>query len=245
MRRATLVPAAPRRGPVARAVLSRTILFGAVLAAGVLVALAPSPARAGEVRGVVRLAGAPPPAGRLEVTKDRSACGESVPDEQVQVANGLLANVVVTVKGAPAPRPGKAVLDQQRCRFVPHVQAVAVGSTLEIVNGDEILHNVHGYVGPSTAFNVAMPTRNQRVPRRLDRPGLVAVRCDVHAWMSAFVLVSDAPFAVTGPDGTFSVPDVPPGTYAVRAWHESLGERTASVTVPATGAATVEIAFGR
>jgi plastocyanin len=240
MRRPTLVPAAPRRGPLVGAVLSRTFL-----AAGAVLSLAVSPARAGEVRGVVRLTGAPPPAGRLEVTKDRSACGETVPDEQVQAENGLLANVVVTVKGAPPPRPGKAVLDQQRCRFVPHVQAISVGSTLEIVNGDEILHNVHGYVGPATAFNVAMPTRNQRVPRRLDKPGLVVVRCDVHAWMSAFVVVADAPFAVTGPDGTFSVPDVPPGTYAVKAWHESLGERTATVTVPATGAATVELAFGR
>jgi len=206
---------------------------------------AAAPAQAGEIQGVARLVGPPPRPAPIEVTKDRSACGESVPDEQVQAANGLLANVVVTVKGAPAPKPGKAVLDQQRCRYVPHVQAVALGSTLDIVNGDDILHNVHGYIGSASAFNVAMPVKNQRVPRKLEKPGLILVRCDVHAWMSAWLLVTDTAFAVTGPDGAFTVPDVPPGTYTVKAWHESLGERTASVTVPASGAATLELTFGR
>jgi plastocyanin len=213
----------------------------------VVVALAAlsSPAQAGEIRGVARHSGSPAPPGSLEVTKDRAACGDAVPDERVQVTEGRLANVVVVVKGGPRPAPGKVVLDQQRCRFVPHVQAAAVGSTIEIVNGDAILHNVHGYFGPATAFNVAMPTRNLRVPRKLDRPGLLVVRCDVHAWMSAYVHVADAPFAVSGADGAFAVQDLPAGTWTVTAWHESLGERTASVAVPASGTATLEFTFGK
>jgi plastocyanin len=181
----------------------------------------------------------------MEATKEKAVCGETVPDESVQVSNGRLRNVVVIVKGAPAPAPGTAVLDQKTCRFVPHVQAVAVGSTLDIVNGDPTLHNVHGYLGQATAFNVALPGKDQRVPRKLARPGIVAVRCDVHAWMSAYVVVADAPFAVTGEDGSFVVPGVPPGTWTVTAWHEKLGERTATVTVGPAGAATVDFSFGK
>lgn len=213
----------------------------ALLAAALSLPLA---ARGGEVRGTVRLEGTPPPPMTLDATKDQEACGTTVPDESIRSANGRLAGVVVLVKGAPAPAPGKAVLDQQRCRYVPHVQAVSVGSSLEIVNSDPTLHNIHGYLGQATAFNVAMPTKDQRVTRKLTRPGLVVVRCDVHAWMSAFVVVADAPFGVSGEDGTFVVPDVPAGTWTVTAWHEKLGEKSATVTVGATGAATVDFRFG-
>jgi plastocyanin len=154
--------------------------------------------------------------------------------------------VVVTVQGAPSrPAPGKVVLDQQRCRFVPHVQAAALGSILEIVNGDPVLHNVHGYRGRVTAFDVAMPSRDQRVSRKLDRPGVVAVRCDVHAWMTAYVVVTEGPFAVTGADGGFAIRDLPAGRYAVTAWHERLGERTAEVVVPAEGAAAADFLYGK
>jgi plastocyanin len=217
-------------------------------AAATLLALAislPSGARGGEVRGTVRFEGTVPAATALEATKERAICGDSVPDESLQVSGGKLRNVVVVVKGAPAPAPGKAELDQRKCRFVPHVQAVAVGSSLEIVNGDPTLHNVHGYLGQATAFNVAMPSKDLRVARKLARPGLVVVRCDVHAWMSAYVLVADAPFAVTGEDGTFSIPGVPQGTWTVTAWHEKLGERSGTVTVGPSGAATVDFSFGR
>ena len=211
-------------------------------AAALLVLLA-RPADAGGLKGVVHYRGAPKPAA-LEVTKDQAACGATVPDEALLVAAGRLRNVVVTVKGAPPPAPATATLDQRRCRYVPHVQAAAVGSTLEILNGDPILHNVHGWAGKATAFNVAMPLRDQKVPRKLDRPGLVRVGCDVHAWMGAWILVTDAPFAVSGDDGRFAVAGLPPGRYTVTAWHERLGEKTAEVTVPAQGDASLDFSFG-
>ena len=214
------------------------------LAIASLAAAVPLAAGAGEVRGVVRLAGPVPAPARLEVTKDRAECGDAVPDERLEVREGRLANAVLTVKGAPAPRPGKAVLDQQRCRFVPHVLAVAAGSTVEVVNGDRILHGVRAQRGRKPLFDLAMPRKDQRVQRTLDAPGVVSVRCDVHAWMSAWIVVADAPFAVSGPDGAFTVPEVPAGTWTVHAWHEALGERTARVTVPEGGAAGVEIVFG-
>ncbi len=94
-----------------------------------------------------------------------------------------------------------------------------------------------------TRFDVVTPDQGARVPTRLERAGVIQVRCDVHAWMTAWVLVVDAPAAVSGPDGTFAIRDLAPGTYTVSAWHERLGERTATVTVPATGEARVELTF--
>jgi plastocyanin len=214
------------------------------VAIAALAAAAPLAAQAGEVRGVVRFEGPVPAPARLEVTKDRAGCGDAVPDERLEVRDGRLANAVLTVKGAPAPRPGKAVLDQRGCRFVPHVLAVAAGSTLEVVNGDRVLHGVRAQRGRKPVFDLAMPAGDRRVQRTLDAAGVVSVRCDVHAWMSAWVVVADAPFAVSGPDGAFTVPDVPAGTWTVHAWHEALGERTARVTVPEGGAAAMEIVFG-
>ena len=81
------------------------------------------------------------------------------------------------------------------------------------------------------------------MPKRLDRPGIIQVKCDVHDWMSAWVLVVEGPAAVTGAGGGFAVKDLPAGSYTVVAWHERLGERIAQVTVPAAGAASLEIRY--
>jgi plastocyanin len=215
-------------------------------AAVAAVALASTPAMGGEVRGTVRFSGPVPPPEPLAVVKDQGTCGKQVPDESLLVSGGRVENAVVTVQGSTArPAPGKVVLDQQRCRFVPHVLAAALGSTLEIVNGDPVLHNVHGYRGRVTAFDVAMPSRDQRVSRKLEKPGVVVVRCDVHAWMTAYVVVADGPFAVTGADGGFVIRDLPAGRYAVTAWHERLGEKTVEVVVPAEGAAAADFLYGK
>ena len=69
------------------------------------------------------------------------------------------------------------------------------------------------------------------------------MKCDVHNWMGAFVVVVDGPAAVSGADGAFEIKDVPPGTYTVTAWHEKLGEKTAQVTVPASGAASLDFSY--
>ncbi|HZZ83124.1 MAG TPA: carboxypeptidase regulatory-like domain-containing protein [Anaeromyxobacteraceae bacterium] len=202
-----------------------------------------TPARGGELRGTATYAGPAPRPAPEPVTKDKAACGESQPDESLLVANGRLANVVVQVKGAPSA-PAALVLGQERCRYRPHVLAAPVGSTLAFDNGDPLLHNVHGYRGRATAFNVAMPQQGRRsAARKLDRPGVVRVRCDVHGWMSALVLVAEGPTAVTAADGSFAIKGLPPGTWTVTAWHERLGERTAQVTVPADGAATASFRF--
>ena len=203
-----------------------------------------APASAGDIHGTARFNGPVERRDPLLVTKDNGACGVALPDESLVVANGNLANVVVTLQGVPGAVPGKVTLDQQGCRFVPHVQVASLGSTLEILNGDPVLHGVHGWLGRSTRFNVPMPVKGARASAKLDRAGLIQVRCDVHGWMRAYLVVADGPAAVAGPDGAFTLRDVPPGTYTLTAWHERLGQKTAQVTVSAQGGARVDFTFG-
>ena len=213
----------------------------AAVAASLL--LAARAGRAGEVQGVVRWTGPVPAPVAVETDRDRAVCGQQVAEEAVLVAGGGLANVVVRIEvpGARA-EPRTLILDQQGCRYLPRVQAAAPGSTLELRNGDPVLHNVHGYAGAATAFNVPMPTPGGKAPRLLARPGIIRIACDVHSWMAASVLVTETPWVVvTGAGGRFTLKEVPAGTFQAVAWHERYGEKRLVIEVPASG--TVAPAF--
>ncbi len=201
----------------------------------------PAAARAnGSVAGTVKLAGKPPALAPHPVVKDGSVCGASKPNEAVLVGpGGALRNVVVSLRlpkpAAPPPPTANAAVDQVGCQYKPHVQAVTVGTTLALVNSDRVLHNIHGSVGPVQTFNVAMPIKDQRLPTKLTRPGLVRLQCDAgHTWMNAWLYVFEHPyFAVTGADGKFEIKDVPPGRYTVDFWHEPVDGKGPGVTATA------------
>jgi plastocyanin len=205
------------------------------------------PARAGDLVGEIAFEGPAPVLPPLKVNKDGKVCGTSVEDQSVIVTEGHLKNVVVTARGEglnpPAPVAAVFEVDQKACLYVPHVQAVPVGSTLELVNSDPVLHNVHGRDGMSTTFNLAMPVKGMRIPRPLSKPAVVHLRCDVHNFMDGYVLVVDAPFSVTGQDGRYAIRGLPAGTYEVKAWHERYGVKTATVTVPAAGEARSDFTY--
>lgn len=206
-----------------------------------------APVAAAEIKGTIHYQGAPPQLAPLKATKNQNVCGATVPDESIEVANGHLENVVVMVKGnnLPKPPPAKITLDQKKCRYVPHVQATGPGATIEILNDDPMLHNIHGYLGTQTVFNLAMPIKGQKIPKVLAKPGIVHVKCDVHEWMNGWIVVSESPYAVVGQDGTYAIKDIAPGSYTITAWHEKLGEKTQQVTVPASGDATMDFTFGK
>lgn len=207
--------------------------------------LATPAARAGDLRGTVRYGGPEAKAAARQVGKDREACGSSVLDESLLTAGGRLANAVVQVRGVPGPPPApmRGSLDQVRCRFTPRVQALPRGSTLDIATSDAVLHSVHGWIGRATAFNHAQSMPGERAAQVLERPGIIQVRCDVHDWMTAWIVVTEGPAAVTGADGSFLVRDLPAGSYTVVFWHERLGERAATVAVPASGTATLDASY--
>ncbi len=202
----------------------------------------------GSIFGKVTFAGPRPKLAARPRDRSPDICGAEGADESLVVSEGLgIKNAVVYLKdiksGKPL-KPGTADLDQRGCTYVPHLLAVPVGTTLNLLNSDPLLHNVHGVVEQSTVFNYAMPGSLKKIPKKLTKPGFVLMKCDVHAWMSGVLAVMENPyFAVTGDDGSFTLTDVPPGTYTLAVWHETLASqgpqapKTAPVTV-AAGAAT-------
>jgi len=187
----------------------------------------------GTVAGEVLFAGNPPAMQPLKLGAD-PVCGKgSRLDEQVIVSDGRLANVLVRLLGAAPELPPSApvVVDQLSCVFRPRVQGIVRGQSIEIRNGDPTLHNAHAYAGGSTLFNYAQPAGARPVERALtDRSQVIKLKCDVHPWMTAFVLVQDnSYFAVTGADGSFSIRGLAAGSYELEAWHERFGVKRARV----------------
>jgi hypothetical protein len=203
------------------------------------------------IQGSATYSGEQKPGAAMKVTQDQSACGQSQPDESLVVGEGgALRNVVVYLQAAPAGTSGEAprdvTLDQVGCRFTPHVIAAQVGARLLAVNSDPVLHTVRGSPSKSGApFSVAMPFKGHKRPVPLKRAGLLKASCDAgHPWMSAWIHVFEHPyFAVTDEKGRFTLPPLEPGTYTLIAWHERLGEKTATVTVDEKQPAPVTFDF--
>ena len=209
------------------------------------------PATAGNVTGMVVLQGTPPDPERIRMNSDPVCVREATSSETeyyVVGDGGSLSNVFVYVKeglgGRSFPTPSEPVtLDQHGCRYAPHVFGIQVGQTLEIVNGDPTLHNIHATPALNDEFNTGQPIQGMRFERTFTSPEvMVPFKCDVHGWMNAYVGVLDHPyFAVSDGSGTFDISTLPAGDYVIEAWHEELGAQTQNVTVGEQE--TVEISF--
>ena len=206
-----------------------------------------------KVSGKATLEGDAPKQRRLRMDADPVCAGSHdgpvLAEEVVVGENGGLQNVFVYVKDGlsgdfPAPSD-PVVLDQKGCKYSPHVVGVQVGQPLQILNSDKTLHNVHGMPKTNAGFNFAMPKFVKKKDHQFDSvETMVAVKCDVHPWMSSYIGVVPHPFfAVTGPDGTFEIDGLPPGEYTLEAWQEKLGTQEGKVTVAADGTATVDFTF--
>ncbi len=179
------------------------------------------------------------PMRKIITTKDQDVCGgireepEIIVSGEKAVADAVVYLAKVDKGKAWAADGAKPVLDQEHCVFKPRVQVMRAGK-LEVKNSDPVLHNTHGFYGKRTAFNLALPNKDQVVETDLDRAGTVRIECDAHGWMLGWVYVVDNPYyAVTGADGSFSIADVPPGDYTLIATHEFTGPIEIPVTVKA------------
>ncbi len=151
---------------------------------------------------------------------------------------GGLANVLVVVD-APAPAlkvpETPFVLDQRACVFEPHCLIVPAGAKVIFKNSDTISHNVHVYAPRNDGSNNTIAAGGQ-IEATFAKPDKVRIACDYHPWMSSLVLVVDTPWcALTQSDGTFKIEGVPPGTYKLKLWHESLGRGEGQATVNEDG----------
>lgn len=184
----------------------------------------------------------------IPVTKDQEVCGKSKFDPSVIVSKeGGVQNAVVYISGIKKGKkmePRKVTLDQKGCEYHPHVLAFPAGSTVEIVNPDGILHNIHSYSKKNEVFNIAQPKFKRTLSVTIDKPEIIALKCDVHGWMSGWFFVSDNPyFSVSGKAGSFKLTDVPPGEYTVEIWHEKLGKQSKKIMVKPDETAEVNFEF--
>ena len=190
----------------------------------------------GTVSGRVIFEGTPSAAETVQVKSDNPTCGDTKETQKLKLGAGQgVADAVVRIVGAKGTTEAqKGTLDQVHCEFVPHVQVLAVGSTLNITSGDSVLHNSHGfYEDGSTAFNIAVPFAGVEISQKLEKPGVIKLRCDAgHTWMSAYVVVAGEPFyALTDADGNFKIEGVPVGDYEIEVWQEWLGKHREPVSI--------------
>src|SRR6266516_4173060 len=192
------------------------------------------------ISGKIKFTGTKPTNPRIDMSEE-AACKAKYPapptaETVIVNANGTLANVFVYVKaglpaGATYPAPTTPVmLDQNGCRYHPHVLGIQVGQPLNIKNSDPLLHNIKAKAVKNRPFNVPEV--------------MIPLECNVHGWMNAFLGVLPHPFyAVSGSDGSFSIKGLPPGTYTIEAWHEKYGTQTATVTVAGAAPKTQDFTF--
>lgn len=202
--------------------------------------------------GQVRFAGEPPEGVAIDMSADpwcQEQYEQTPMDRPVRVGSGGgLADVVVRVVNAPATGPvpnTEALLDQEGCLYTPRSVAVRVGQPLVIRNSDPHLHNVRVVPSANAGFNLGQPIRGIQSTRSFEAPEIgIQVRCDIHGWMTASIHVLDHEFFdITGEDGMFTLPTLPPGDYEIEAWHPTLGTVAGLVSVAADGAAPLTLEF--
>ena len=200
------------------------------------------PATAGALRGKISYEGEAP-APRMLSVKGNPECavlhpGGMVASEEFVVNEGFLQNVFVYVKqgleGQSFPVPQEPVIVANKaCVYVPHVAGAQVGQSVQFLNQDSTLHNIHSYPKNSKVFNLGLPLVGVKQTKKFDAPEvMVPLKCDVHPWMQGYIGVLPHPyFSVTDATGNFELKNLPAGDYVIEAWHEKLGAQTQNITV--------------
>jgi len=151
-------------------------------------------------------------------------------------------------KPLPPSKPVQVVttrkVSQRGAMFSPHVLPVVVGTTVEWPNNDEIFHNVFS-ISEAKSFDLGLYKSPEVKPITFEKPGRVDVFCSIHTRMNCIILVLENPhFAATDDKGRYAIPNVPAGTYKLKAWHERLPSQVKEIVVPDNGAVKTDFVLG-
>ncbi|MDP7576489.1 MAG: carboxypeptidase regulatory-like domain-containing protein [Pseudomonadales bacterium] len=206
----------------------------------------------GAISGTVVFNGTAPDPEVFEVDTDESYCGLKAYSEELVVgSNGGIKNVVLSIENIDTGKawdfPTKFIFDQNKCKFNPHVMIIKSKSEGVVLNSDDVVHNIHTI--SRGIFNINKSTNGHSEIRikekKIRKPGVIRVKCDMHYWMKGWWIVAKNPYTVsTNQDGEFLIEDVPAGSYNIKAWHEKLGESEYSVEVKADETAQLNVTLG-
>lgn len=145
-----------------------------------------------------------------------------------------------SINGNFLPPKKNPVMDQKNLTFIPHVMPILIGTTVDFINSDDVLNNVFTPSWAGRRFNLGTYPKGIVRSFTFNRVGEVIILCNIHPEMEAYILVLKNPFfAITDKEGKFSIAEVPPGKYTLRAWHEDLKSQAKIVSVPEGAEVTV------
>lgn len=213
--------------------------------------LAPSPG-GGAVIGSVTFTGTPAKAEPINMSKEPDCVKlHAKPPMTEKVVTGpgnALQNVVVYISAGVSDNPAVPTtpvsIDQQGCHYTTHVLAFRAGQDVKISNSDPFSHNIHPMARINREWNRIQPPGTPPFSYSYDNEEFIPVKCNIHSWMQAyFVVLKTNHFAVTGEDGRFTLPGLPPGKYTVTAWHETYGTKNQEIIIGGSQTLTVNFMF--
>lgn len=203
----------------------------------------------GSVTITVKYDGNPPEVKPIPTNgKDEDLCGKEIANESlvVDASSKGIKNAVVDIpvtKGKKFEAPkDPIVIDNAKCAFVPHVRVIGKRSRVAFENTDSKVHNVKANAQKNESWNENIAP-GKKVEKEYKMEDVVKLACDVHPWMTGYLIVVKNPnyAGVSDDKGEVKLADVPSGKYTVKIWHETLGEKTVDVTVEAGKEAKVEV----
>jgi plastocyanin len=207
----------------------------------------------GKITGTVKLDGPAPHMRGIDMSKDPYCVKAHASDPAhletyVAGANGGLENVVLYISdwsGSALVSTAVPVFDQKNCVYSPHVLALDPGETFKVTTSDQTAHNIHPLPNPmvNVGWNQSQPPGAPPIEKSWKNPEIIPVQCNIHPWMHGWFVVVKGPYATTDSNGSYTIDNVPPGSYTVTAWQEAAGTQTAKVTVAAGGSGTADFTF--
>jgi plastocyanin len=199
---------------------------------------APAVAAKSVVTGHVKYDGILPQAKRVDMSKEPNCAKQYNTPPTTESAIGgsanALANVVVYISaGAPdEASSGHVSLVQYGCRYFPHVLALQAKQEIWVRNEDAVNHTVHLMTKANPELNRLQAANAPEFAILNDKPEFIKVKCELHPWMRGVIAVlKNSHFAVTDTEGSFTLPDLPPGQYTITVWHESFGTESKQIVV--------------